>query len=298
MTILQAVALFLAAILAGALNSVAGGGSFISFPALLLAGVPAINANATNAMAVWPGSIASIPPYRKDLAHERRELIVFSILSVVGGVLGALVLLRTPPRLFEQLTPWLLLFATLVFTFGGQVSHWVTQRLRARRAALASVDVLAGARVAVGDAGAASENAAASEDAAGEDAVGETHTSSRALVGVGVIQFVIAFYGGFFGGGMGIMMLAGFALLGMRQIHAMNALKVVLASIINGVAVIAFTLAGKIYWPEALVMVVGAVIGGYGGAALAHHVPSRYVRWFAIAVGLAISVYLFIHYDL
>lgn len=272
MTLVQAVALFLAAILAGALNSVAGGGSLISFPTLLLVGVPAINANATNAMAVWPGSIASIPPYRKDLAHERRELIFFSIISVVGGVLGAIVLLRTPPKVFELLIPWLLLLATLIFAFGGQV----TQRLRARRAARAPTE------------------APADETAAQQtDDAGEPRAPSRALVGVGVIQLAIAFYGGFFGGGMGIMMLAGFALLGMRHIHAMNALKVVLASIINGVAVIAFTVAGKIFWPQALVMVVGAVIGGYGGAALAHRVPARYVRWFAIAVGVAASAYLF-----
>jgi hypothetical protein len=272
MTILQAAALFIAGMLAGALNSVAGGGSLISFPTLLFAGVPAIPANATNAMAVWPGSIASIPPYRKDLSHERRELIIFSLVSMVGGILGAIVLLRTPPRLFEQLIPWLLLFATLIFAFGGQI----TQRVRGRRATPADV-------------------ADAGKDAEGVD---DAPASPRALVGVGVIQFAIALYGGFFGGGMGIMMLAGFALLGMRRIHAMNALKVVLASIINGVAVIAFAIAGKIYWAQALVMVVGAIIGGYGGAALAHRVPPRYVRWFAIAVGVVASAYLFYKYDL
>ena len=132
MTIVQAVALFIAAILAGALNSVAGGGSFISFPMLLFTGVPAIQANATNAMAVWPGSMASIPPYRKDLAHERRELLIFSAVSVIGGVLGAVILLRTPPALFQRLIPWLLLVATLIFAFGGNVTQW----LRRRRAAL------------------------------------------------------------------------------------------------------------------------------------------------------------------
>ena len=274
MTIVQAVALFIAAIFAGALNSVAGGGSFISFPMLLFTGVPAIQANATNAMAVWPGSMASIPPYRKDLAHERRELLIFSAVSVVGGVLGAVILLRTPPALFQRLVPWLLLLATLIFAFGGNLTQW----LRRRRA----------------DATAAQAEAAPPIASAPDDTASEAHTTPRALAVVGVIQFVIAFYGGFFGGGMGIMMLAGFALLGMRNIHAMNALKVVLASIINGVAVIAFTIAGAIAWPQALVMVVGAIIGGYGGAALAHRVPPQYVRWFAIAVGLLISAYFFI----
>jgi uncharacterized membrane protein YfcA len=270
----QAVALFIAAIFAGALNSVAGGGSFISFPMLLFTGVPAIQANATNAMAVWPGSMASIPPYRKDLAHERRELLIFSAVSVVGGVLGAIILLRTPPALFQRLVPWLLLLATLIFAFGGTL----TQRLRRGRA----------------DATDAQAEAAPPIASAPDDTASEAHTTPRALAVVGVIQFVIAFYGGFFGGGMGIMMLAGFALLGMRNIHAMNALKVVLASIINGVAVIAFTIAGAIAWPQALVMVVGAIIGGYYGAALAHRVPPQYVRWFAIAVGLLISAYFFI----
>ena len=276
MTILQAVALFVAGILAGALNSVAGGGSLISFPTLLFAGVPAIPANATNAMAVWPGSMASIPPYRKDLSHERRELLIFSLVSVVGGVLGAIVLLRTPPRLFEQLIPWLLLFATLIFAFGGQI----TRLVRGQRAtpAVDTADVT--------DAG---KDAAAADDAP---------PSRRALAGVSVIQFAIALYGGFFGGGMGIMMLAGYALLGMRRIHTMNALKVAMASIINGVAVIAFAIAGKIYWAQALVMVVGAVIGGYGGATLAHYVPPRYVRWFAIVVGVVASAYLFYKYDI
>lgn len=220
MTIVQGAVLFIAAILAGALNSVAGGGSFISFPALLLTGVPAISANATNALAVWPGSVASIPPYRKDLAHERRELLIFSIVSVVGGVLGAAILLRTPPALFERLIPYLLLAATLIFAFGGNIAQW----LRRRRATLA--------------------------DARSPEKTGATESDAPAARGaltvVGVIQFIIALYGGFFGGGMGIMMLAGFSLLGMRNIHAMNALKVVLASIINGVAVIAFAIAGKI----------------------------------------------------
>lgn len=276
MTILQAVALFVAGMLAGALNSVAGGGSLISFPTLLFAGVPAIPANATNAMAVWPGSMASIPPYRKDLSHERRELLIFSLVSVVGGVLGAIVLLKTPPRLFEQLIPWLLLFATLIFAFGGQI----TRLVRGQRATLAADTA---------------DPADAGKDAADTD---DAPPSRRALAGVSVIQFAIALYGGFFGGGMGIMMLAGYALLGMRRIHTMNALKVAMASIINGVAVIAFAIAGKIYWAQALVMVVGAVIGGYGGATLAHYVPPRYVRWFAIAVGVVASAYLFYKYDI
>ena len=273
MTFPQGVALFIAAILAGALNSVAGGGSFISFPTLLFTGVPSIAANATNTVALWPGSLASIPPYRKDLTHERRELIIFSIVSVIGGVLGAIILLGTPQALFSAMIPWLLLIATLIFAFGNNIAQW----LRQRRAQTQDTQVV-------------SDDVDTTEDT---DA-SPRKVSTGALVTTVIIQFVISLYGGFFGGGIGIMMLAGFALLGMRNIHEMNALKVVLASIINGVAIIAFAIAGAIYWPQALLMVVGSVIGGYAGAALAHQVPPKYVRWFAIAVGLIISAYFFI----
>ncbi|HEX8995029.1 MAG TPA: sulfite exporter TauE/SafE family protein [Ktedonobacterales bacterium] len=278
MTFLQGAALFIAAILAGALNSVAGGGSFISFPTLLFTGVPSIAANATNTVALWPGSLASIPPYRKDFAHERRELVIFSIVSVIGGVLGAIILLRTPQPLFQRMIPWLLLIATLIFAFGNNAAQW----LRSLRERVQPDDV---ADPAMSETGEQREKS---------EAGSLTRITPGALVVVLLIQFVIALYGGFFGGGIGIMMLAGFALLGMRDIHAMNALKVVLASVINGVAIVAFAIAGAIYWPQALLMVVGSVIGGYGGAALAHRVPPRYVRWFAIAVGLIISAYFFI----
>lgn len=277
MTILQGAALFIAAILAGALNSVAGGGSFISFPTLLFTGVPPVNANATNTVAVWPGSLASIPPYRKDLKHERRELILFSIVSVIGGVLGAVILLKTPQALFQRMVPWLLLIATLIFAFGNNVAQWMPRRRTGAAGAQATVKA----------------NAADTEEPEGDTATSLRIPPGRLAVVV-VIQFIISLYGGFFGGGIGIMMLAGFALLGMRDIHAMNALKVVLASVINGVALIAFVIAGAVYWPQALLMVVGAIIGGYGGAALAHRVPPKYVRWFAIGVGLVISAYFFI----
>lgn len=273
MTFLQGVALFFAAILAGALNSVAGGGSFISFPTLLFTGVPAVNANATNTTALVPGSIASIPPYRNDLAHERREVILFSIISAIGGVLGAIILAKTPDSLFQKMIPFLLLIATLIFAAGNNLAVAI-RRLRGKPAL--------------------AQDSAANAAEAAQEKDDMPHTSTGALIAVLIVQFIISLYGGFFGGGIGIMMLAGFALLGMTDIHAMNALKVVLASVINGVAMVAFIIAGAIYWPQALVMVVGTVIGGYGGAALAHRVPPKYVRWFAIGVGLVISAYFFI----
>ena len=269
MIFVQGVALFFAALLAGALNSVAGGGSFISFPTLLFTGVPAVNANATNTAAMVPGSIASIPPYRADLAHERREVILFSIVSAVGGILGAFILSITPKGLFEKLIPFLLLLATLIFAGGGNLTRAI-RRLQGKPA-LGDDDV-----------GASSEKTVSSE------------ASPGVLIVVLVIQFIISLYGGFFGGGIGIMMLAGFALLGMTNIHAMNALKVVIASVINGVAFVTFAFLGLIWWPQAILMAVGATIGGWGGATLAHFVPQRAIRWFVIAVGFGLSIYFFI----
>lgn len=273
MTFLQGVALFFAAILAGALNSVAGGGSFISFPTLLFTGVPAKQANATNTAALVPGTIASIFPYRKDLAHERRELILFSIVSALGGVLGAIILAQTPQTLFQKLIPFLLLLATLIFAFGKNLAN-VVRNLRGRPATTQD-----------------------SADTA-QEKEGVFHTSTGAFIAVLIIQFIIALYGGFFGGGIGIMMLAGFSLLGMTNIHAMNALKVVLTTVINGVALIAFVLYNLILWPQAVLMAVGAIIGGWGGATLAHAVPTRAVRWFVIAVGLTLTIYFFVIYYL
>jgi uncharacterized membrane protein YfcA len=275
MTFLQGVALFFAAILAGALNSVAGGGSFISFPTLLFTGVPAINANATNTAALVPGTIASIPPYRKDLEHERRELILFSIVSALGGVLGAIILAKTPQTLFQKLIPFLLLLATLIFAAGGNIARAI-RNLRGNSAAAAGNDK-------------ATDNTVQEKEAA-------PHTSTVALIVVVIVQFIIALYGGFFGGGIGIMMLAGFSLLGMTNIHAMNALKVVLTTVINGVALITFVLYHLILWPQAILMAVGAIIGGWGGATLAHVVPTRAVRWFVIAVGVTLTIYFFVVY--
>lgn len=265
MTVLQGAALFFAAILAGALNSVAGGGSFITFPTLLLTGVPAIPANATNAAALTPGSIASIAPYRSDLAHKKRELLYFSVVSAIGGVLGALVLSKTPSHIFQQMIPFLLLGATAIFAFGSRISRLV----RGMRGATAPTQIADGA----------------------------TRGATRGeLTVVMALQFVFALYGGFFGGGIGIMMLAGFSLLGMTDVHAMNALKVVLASVINGVAVIAFALLHLIWWPQAILMAVGAIAGGFGGATLAHWIPATALRYFVIAVGVALSIYFFIAY--
>ncbi|GCE26354.1 UPF0721 transmembrane protein [Dictyobacter alpinus] len=246
--------LFLAAVLGGTLNSVAGGGSFFTFPALIFGGVPPIPANATSTVALWPGSIAGASAYRRELAAiDRRLMIVLVITSLVGGILGAILLLITPQAIFTTLLPYLLLIATLLFTFSGPV----TKRLRVRN-------------------------------------VGKSSLTARHLIGISVAQFIIAVYGGYFGGGIGILMLATLALMGLENIHVMNGLKTVLAACINGVAVITFVVAGAVFWPEAIVMVIGAIIGGYGGAYYARKVDPRWIRVFVIVVGFAMTVYFFI----
>ena len=253
MTLGHAILLFLAACGAGALNSVAGGGQFLTFPALIFAGVPAINANATSSVAVWPGTVASTVGYRRELADQRAILLPLAGASVAGGILGAVVLLRTPQATFARLVPWLLLLATLLLIFGGPL----VARLRKR--------------------------------------LGQSGAPSRgALAGVTVVQLLLGVYGGYFGGGMGFVMLAAMAFMGMDHMHRMNALKTALASCINGVAVATFVLAGAVAWPQAVVMLTGAILGGYAGAHYARRLDPKVVRRFTITVACAMTAYFFL----
>jgi uncharacterized protein len=258
MTFLQMCVLFVSAILGGTLNSVAGGGSFITFPTLLFTGVLPINANATSTVALWPGSVASTSAYRKELAkQERMRLLVLSSTSLIGGVFGAILLLRTSQTTFVRLVPYLLLAATLLFTF----SEPITSRLRKRNV---------------------------------ETGAEKARFSWSALVGISFLQLVIAIYGGYFGGGIGILMLATLGLMGMENIHEMNALKTLLTSFINGVAMITFIIAGAVVWLPAILMVVGAIIGGFGGAYYARQLDPRLVRGFVILVGVTMTIYFFL----
>jgi uncharacterized membrane protein YfcA len=271
MTFLQVCALFLAAVLAGALNSVAGGGSFISFPAILLAfpGIPdiPIKANATNTVALWPGSIASVGAYRRELGAQRHVMLPLAAVSLAGGYIGARLLLRTPSATFNQMIPFLLLFATLLFTFNKPI----TSRLRALRRNHAN-----------------SQSSVIQPDTNRQPGV-----PMVVLGGVLLLQLATAIYGGFFGGGIGIVMLATLGLMGMDNIHEMNALKTLLAVCINGVAVITFALAETVLWPQAILMVVGAIIGGYGGAHYARQLDPELVRRFVILVGFVMTFYFF-----
>jgi uncharacterized membrane protein YfcA len=250
MTPLDAIGLFAAAFGAGALNSVAGGGQFLTFPMLIFTGIPVINANATSSVAVWPGTVAATVGYRRELQEQRHLLNPLGIASIVGGILGAVVLLRTPQGTFARLIPWLLLLATLLLIFGSPIVTRVRKRL------------------------------------------GHTGGPSRGgLIAITIVQLLLGIYGGYFGGGMGFVMLAAMAFIGLENMHVMNGLKTALASCINGVAVATFVLAGAVAWPEALVMLAGAILGGYGGAFYARRLDPRLVRRFTIAVACAMTLY-------
>lgn len=250
MTIETIVFLFIAGTLGGALNSVAGGGSFIAFPALLFTGVPPIPANATNTIALWTGAAASGGAYRKRLDIPRSVMIPLLTASVTGGIVGAFLLLKTPAHTFMRVLPWLTLGATLLFAFGRK---------------------LAGERQFV---------------------MGH-ETATVALIGATAFQFCVAIYGGYFGGGMGIVMLAMLATLGMTDIHAMNALKSVMGFVINGVAVATFIVARAIYWKPGVVMIAGGIAGGYLGAHYAMKMPQSWIRSFVVVVGAGMTGYFF-----
>jgi uncharacterized membrane protein YfcA len=252
MTFSQGLLLFAASLAAGIINSVAGGGSFFTLPALIFVGIPSVAANATSTVAVWPGTMASVGAYRADIYRERRRLPWLLGISVVGGLIGAIILLRTPQADFDRVLPWLLLAATAIFAFGAPLTRW----LRAR-------------------------------DAAAEPA-------ARIGFWSGLTQFVIAIYGGYFGGGAGMLMLAMLGLSGMTDIHAMNGLKTLLSATLNLVAIVAFIWAGLIAWPQAGVMVLGAVAGGYGGAYFARKMDPRLIRILVIVVGVGLTICFFL----
>src|ERR1700722_3873018 len=251
MTLEFIIFLFLAGVLGGALNAVAGGGSFIAFPALLFTGVPPIPANATNTIALWTAAAASGGAYRKRLDISRRVMIPLLSVSLVGGIAGAILLLKTPAHTFMRLLPWLTLGATLLFAFGKKL-------------------------------------------AGGRKSVIEHQASTAALAMTTLFQLCVSVYGGYFGGGMGIVMLAMLAALGMTDIHSMNALKSVLGFVINGVAVVVFIAQRAVYWKPGLVMIVGAILGGYAGARYALKLPQAWVRVFVVLVGAAMTVYFFV----
>jgi len=225
----QTLILFLAAVAAGIINAVAGGGGFFSFPTLLFMGVPPVNANASGTVALWPGTLASTGAYWSELKDDLRKVWPLAITSAAGGLVGALLLLKTPQHTFLRMVPWLMLAATILFAFAKRITAWVQKEERI----------------------------------------------------------------GYFGAGAGIVILAMLAIMGVEDIHSMNGLKTLLASCANGVAVITFIAARTVWWPYTLVMLIGAVVGGYGGAWYAQKLTPGVVRGFVIATGLVMTAYFF-----
>ncbi len=249
----DALILFAAAVVGGAINSVAGGGSFLSFPTLLFTGMPPIQANATNTMALWPGTLASVGAYRRELrGNNRRMLLPLIVSGLIGGLLGATVLLRTPQATFLRLIPYLLGMATLIFAFSGTVTRFIRARSQHMQ-----------------------------------------HRTGWALLGGAALQLCIAIYIGFFGAGAGILMLALLAIMGVESIHTMNAYKTVLATVCNGIAIVAFVFAGAVIWPQAILMLLGAALGGFYGAHFAQKMDPQHVRIMVIVIGATMSVYFF-----
>lgn len=252
----QAIFLFFAAVIAGTLNSIAGGGSFVSFPALMFTGVPGVQANATNTVAVWPGLAATVFTYFKRLHVPARLLVPLLVTSVAGGFAGALLLIKTPQRTFEHVIPWLLLGGTLLFAYGPRI------RSIAGKTGSAAPDLRS--------------------------------TSWLALSAASLLQLLVGTYGGYFGGGIGFVMMGMMAALGMSDIHNMNALRTLLAAAINIVAVATFIVAGAVLWPQCLVMILGAMAGGWSGGHYAQKADPKKLRYLVILVGLGMSAYFFV----
>ena len=238
--------------MAGAINSVAGGGTLVSFPTLIWLGLDSVAANATSTVAIWPGAVGSAWGYRQELRQTDSRFLAMIVPSLAGGLLGAWLLRFTPPALFDRLVPFLILFATLLF----MVQEPVQRLLKTADAA--------------------------------------RHRTRRWFIGGLLFQFTVGVYGGYFGAGIGILMLAALSILGLEDIHEMNALKAILAGSVNGIAAIYFIWARMVYWPYVLIMAVAAILGGVGGAGTARRMGRTAVRRVVIGIGLLMAVSLFL----
>jgi uncharacterized membrane protein YfcA len=239
---------------AGLVNAIAGGGTFFTFSALVAAGLPPVVANATSSVAVTPGNLSSIWAYRKELARYLKRFVGLGVVSFLGGLVGAYILTETDNTSFSRLVPWLLLFATLLF--------------------MASPKIVALAR-----------------------ALGKyeaQHPSAMARGAGLAFQFLVAIYGGFFGAGMGIVMLAALAITEGDDFHVINSAKHLCATLIQLVAVVLFILAGLVSWPEAILVAVASVAGGYVGVVFGRKLPAPVIRWLVIAVGGFLTLYFFL----
>ncbi|HVR62159.1 MAG TPA: sulfite exporter TauE/SafE family protein [Polyangia bacterium] len=240
------------AAVAGAINAVAGGGTLISFPAAMAWGLPSIAANVTNAVALTPGSLASAWGYRRELRADWRLVRLLAPAAALGGLLGAFILQHTSQRLFDSLIPWLVLGATTIILLQGVI-------VRRSRRRPASTDA---------------------------------PTPPGRLAVVVVCQFLVGVYGGYFGAAMGIIMLAFLSLVASTDIHGMNGIKNLMAALVNGVASIYFVASGLVDAEAALMMMGGAVLGGFVGARLARRAPARVIRALVVVIGFGLSALL------
>lgn len=244
--------LLAAAFVAGALNAVAGGGSFLTLPALVLTGVPPVLANATGTVALLPGYLASAWGFKEDWqAPPGLTLKRLLVLSLMGGAAGAILLLLTSDAAFRRIVPWLLLAATALFALGPRLRAW----------------------------------SASASGSAGHGAP----SSAKATWGV----LAVAAYGGYFNGGLGILLLALFGLLGQTQLHAMNGMKNLVSAVLTAIAVLIYAAGGLVLWPQALMMMVAATAGGYAGARVARRIPAPWLRAGIVATGLVMAALFF-----
>ena len=243
---METILLIAAAFGAGILNTVAGGGTFLTFPALVFTGMPPVMANATSTVAVFPGYLGGAFGFRSELAgFDRRRLLRLVVITLVGGLVGSSLLLVSSNEAFSMVVPFLLLGATLAFLFGDKVRQWAAAKAR---------------------------------DVSSEGALG---------------LFAVALYGGYFNGGLGIVLLALFSLWGMTDLNRMNALKSGLSFLLSAISVAVFAVAGLVAWPQALIMMLAATAGGYAGAPLARALPKPVVRGVIATVGFGMSAIFF-----
>lgn len=245
--------LIAAAFVAGMVNTMAGGGTLLTFPALQTFGkLTEVLANATSTVALVPGSLAGGWGYRRELTGTTAPWLRLLLLpSLAGGIVGSLLVTRLPNAAFKAVLPWLLLTASLLFLLQPWLTRWIRRE---------------------GD---------------------ESLPAARGQLAIVAAQFVIAVYGGYFGAGIGILMLTSLGVMGLTDIHRANAVKTLLAAIINGVSVVVFVLEGKVDWGPVLPMALGAIAGGYAGAVVGRRLPKGVVRWFVIVVGFGLSAYYF-----
>ena len=243
MTIFELSLLVSASFIAGIINSIAGGGSFLTFPALVFSGVPTIAANATSAVAVFPGYLSGALGFSKELKkYPKSKFLLLIILSIIGGIGGSLLLLITPASVFSYIIPWLLGFATLLFAFGDFVGKWAKK-----------------------------------------------NSNSNGITG-NLTTLIVCIYGGYFNGGLGIVLLALFSTLGLRDIHLMNGLKNIMSFALSAASVVTFAIAGIVFWQQAFIMMIAATIGGYFGVVVARKLSKNTIRVIIVLIGLIMTI--------